>query len=327
MDLRRLMLSSVLLLVFMSSASAEEEELPACGIPAAVLERTDARLLRVYDYIRKGTELAKLPRVCWEKIEDTTEGFQAFGRKLEAQARTPIAHMPRGPLAFVLGDQACGRMTKIAPAVPRVFVTTRYTVNGKPLDPLPKVDGLHAVVYAEMRAERVGEILRSMLGEDNPRVRLATAEKTERFDAFAEAGGFVWTRGEWIPHESIPRYEPPRALLHLRLASDVKLLAFREAFELARRLKIPLVSDDPVRFRRGRAVVVLAGHHGIVGRTAAEAARRLDRDRSASLKAKSVRSIRVFVDLNAAERQGLQFPLPFLASAYELEPVKKRGDG
>ncbi len=318
--LRRLLFLLVLLLPFVGSATAEEEELPACGIPAVVLERKDSRLLRVYDHIRKGTEFARLPRVCWETVADTRDGFQAFGRRLEAQARTPTAHLPRGPLAFVLGDRACARMTKIAPGVPRVFVTTRYTVDGIPLDPLPKVDGLHAVVYAEMRAERVGEILRSMLGEDKPRVSLATDERPKRLDSFAEAGGFTWTK-----HDDDDA--PPGALLYLRLAADAKLLSFRDALEIARRKKIPLVCDDPVRFRRGRAVVVLAGHHGIVGRTATEAARRLDRDRSKSLPAKPVRSIRVFVDLNAAEKQGLQFPLPFLASAYELEPVKKKGDG
>ncbi len=317
--MRRLSFVLLLLLPLGVHASAEEEELPACDIPAAVLERDDARLLHVYDHIRKGLELAKLPRVCRETIEDTPAGFEAFGRKLRAQARAPTVRMPRGPLAFALGDRACERMRKIAPSVPRVFVTSRYTVDGEPLDPLPKVDGLHAIVYAELRAERLGEILRRMLATETPHVRLATEDETGRFDAFAEAGGFAWAT-----HDEDAQ---PGAVLHLRLASDAKLLSFREAFELARRKKVPLVCDDPLQFRKGRAVVVLAGHHGIVGRTASELARRLDRDRSKSLPARPVKSVRVFVDLNAAERQGLQLPMPFLASAYELEPVKKRGDG
>ncbi len=56
----------------------------------------------------------------------------------------------------------------------------------------------------------------------------------------------------------------------------------------------------------------------LVGRVAAEAARRLYRDPNAKIAPRGVPAMRVWVNLEAADRAGLSFPLAFLASVDKL---------
>lgn len=309
-------------LVFPRTLPAEEEaerDGPRCAIPAALLDTADPRLWQIYDGVRKGLEAAQLPRVCVENLKDDEASFAWLGGELDEDLAAPVAPLVRGPIAFAFGERAADRMAVISPRVPRVFALLRYTIKkGRevdPLQPLPRVQGLHGIVFARIPVGWVGNVLQRLLAAERPRVAIpwktspwkGSAVQLAQRRAIEEAGGFRFVGLD----------EKPDVLLHCRLGVGGELDGFRTAVIQSRKLKVPLVSDDPARFGLG-AHVILVPDLELVGRVAAEAARRLDRAREQSLPPRPVQANRVWVDLEAMDRSHLSLPLSFLASAYKL---------
>lgn len=311
-------LTAVLLLVACVLPARADEQAPACDLPA-VRFGTDARLLTIYDGLRRGLEKAHLPRVCMAPVKDDDADVAAFERRLVSRAETLAKEGSQAPVAFAFGDRASEHLVRRATSVPRVFVVTRYSLRGRPLAPLPEPEGPSAVVYAETRLERVADVLAQMLETETPRVALAWKDVTDamtvRLDEITEATGIVFTTLEAGDAE---------AVLHLRLGIGEELLPLRDTIKAARTLGVAVVSDDPARFRLGIVPVVLTTHPELVGRYAAEAARLLVRHPDETLSPRSVVVTRVLVDLKAADATNLSLPLGFLASAFELTRGLKR---
>lgn len=290
------------LLLSVPAAFAKEEGGTDCGL-YAVLRGDDKGELAIYDGVRKGLELARLPRVCLEEVDPWPGGLKAlldrFGRTGE-----------RGPL-FAVGDEAGDALAALTTTIPRVFVVQRYTVERQPLRPLPQAEGA-AVVYADLGAEHVRQVLLAMLGAERGGCRPAMA-----WEALPPKEG-AWMRFRQAA-KVFPELEsePYDLVLHLRVGVGERLLPFEQALALARRHHVPLVTDDRGRFGQG-AVVTLVPAHGLVGRAAAEAARQLRYDPTSRPAPRAIRAVEVWVDLNAADEQDLELPLPFIARADRL---------
>jgi hypothetical protein len=296
--MKRLVLTALLLCV--SAAHAEEEVGPRCEL-LAVVDEGDAGMLKIYDGLRKGLELAQLPRVCREPVPASKAERQQLLARLEKGAQLPL---------FAVGDTAVHALAGPMPEITRVFAFERYTIAGRPLLDLPVWDRL-AIVYAARPAERVGEILRRLVGKKEVRVHLPQLSDEGLREAslhFGKAAGLVLTEAD----------APADAVLHLRLLGQACPLAFPAALALARRWKVPLLSDARGRFGQG-ATVTLVGRHDLLGKAAAEAGRRLRKDAYLKIPPFGLPGIDVWVDLAAADAQGLRVPLPFLARADRLE--------
>ena len=307
------LLPALVLLLLCVPARGEEERAPACDLSAVRLTE-DARLLQIYDGLRKGLERAHLPRVCFEEVEDESQAFATFGRRLMRQQERATAGEGQPPVAFAFGDGAAARLRTLVPDVPRVLVLTRYTAAGTPIAPLPKAEGRAAVLFAETRLEQVADTLRRMLDTRTPVIAFAWSAQPK---ATAPLKRALEALGATVvaPDATDPA---PQALLHMRLGVGETLLPFSKTLELARRRRIVLLSDDPARYRRGRVPVVLSGDHELVGRHAAELARQLLRDPEARPPVRRVTTSRVLVDLRAADAHRIKLPLSFLAGAYSL---------
>jgi hypothetical protein len=292
-----------------SRPGAEEEGGTDCGL-FAVLRGDDKGELAIYDGLRKGLELARLPRVCLETIDPWPGALQGFVGRLE-QAGDP------GPV-FAIGDEACAAVAALTTTVPRVLVVQRTSVGGVPLKALPEAPGT-AVVYADVGAERLGQVLRGLFGAADVRADFPWGA-IDAPDREADLGRL--RRAAGITPPGGVDAGPARASLHLHLGLGYPLLPFERALEQARRAGIPLVSDDRGRFGQG-AIVTLVPSQDLVGRAAAEAGRRLRADPAAKLAPHAITGIEVWVDLQSADEQGIQVPLPFLAAADKL----KRGPG
>ncbi|MDA1195867.1 MAG: hypothetical protein O2894_11865, partial [Planctomycetota bacterium] len=94
--------------------------------------------------------------------------------------------------------------------------------------------------------------------------------------------------------------------------------SFEEALAEARRLGVPFISDDRVRFGQG-AVIVLVARHDLLGRAAADEARTLREEPERAQRPRIVPGFEVWVDLAAAEALGVELPLPFLARVDRLK--------
>jgi hypothetical protein len=78
------------------------------------------------------------------------------------------------------------------------------------------------------------------------------------------------------------------------------------------------VTDDRARFGQGAAVVLLGRHH-LGGKAAAECGRRLRAQPDVKIPPYGLPGLEFWVDLAAADAQGLELPLPFLARADRLK--------
>ena len=299
-----------------------------CGL-YAVVDEGDAGMLKIYDGLRKGLELAQLPRVCREPGLDSEEARAAFLLRVRKAGQLPV---------FAIGESAVASLGGPKPGITRVFAFERYTAEGRPLLDLPVWDRL-AIVYAALPAERVGAILRGLTRKKTVVVYRTPSKipgsdaKERRLKAFAQAAGIRWSAGGGASGGASSRVssavssavsrKAPDVVLHLRLHGTAPRVSFAAALALARKLHVPLVSDDRSRFGHG-AVVTLVGRHDLVGKAAAEVARRLRQDPRLKIPPYGLPGIDVWVDLGAADDQGCVMPLPFLARADRLERGAKR---
>lgn len=325
----RVLLALAVCLLLAASLAAEEESGVTCDLPALRFER-DGRLLKIYDGLRRGLEKARLGRVCEEQVSNDAAALDAFARGLTAEQVRAAAGERAQPVAFAFGDKACAALVGRAITVPRVFVLTRFTAGSTPLAPLPKPQGPSSVVYANMRMERLGEVIGRLVGKRWARAKLAwraVPETAER--SLARASDVSALTLSRLGANASGSEGPPEVVLHLRLGVGETLMPLAEAARAARKAGVPLVTDDPLRFRQGVAAVVIATQHDLVGRYAAEAARVLTRHPTERLPARGVMALQVWVDLDAVDRQGLSLPLPFLARANVIyrSPVPARPGG
>lgn len=313
----------VLLVCLLLSAAPPRVPAPAAaeeGVTCrhwALLLPEDAGQHRIYDGIRKGLEVAQLERVCLKDVADEPAAFAA----LLAWHRGLAAPQP---LLFAIGQRATARLLAAGFAGPGVVVSTEVTAGGAPLAPGPVLPSRVVGVRAEVSAEMLGATVRGLLGlgtDARPPVAWAyaatPAELAEPLRRFAEAA-----RLEPVPLSAEATNEGaarPRVLLSLRLGLGETLLPFEQARAEALRLRAALLADDPARFARGGAAVVVVPDHRRLGRTAAEAGRRLWRQEPGATGAPLVvRTTEVWVDLDAAHEQGVEPPLSFLAGVDTL---------
>ena len=299
-------------------AGDESEQGTACAIPA-FFQDDDATLVAAYDGLRRGLEEAHLPRVCrrrpdgadaaaWDRVarDVSSKGVPflvVFGRALAAK----VAAAP-----FVKSDGS-GR-------IPCVYVDAVSTASGVAYpewaDPAPPA----AVVLAESPIEATAAVIRRLLpGRSRPKVRLAWETDVPATRDWRHA---VELAGVSLRFATGPPDDSDDAILDAPVSLGERPQAFETALARAREAHLPLVSLDRGRFGKG-ASVVICPDGALLGRMAAEAARRL-RDGEGADKAirLSVRSVEVLVDLGAADAQGVHIPLACLASADRIRTSK-----
>ena len=305
-------------------AGDEPEQGTACEVPA-FFEDDDATFLAAYDGLRRGLEEAQLPRVCRRKVEgDDAAAWERLARDVSA----------KGPAFVVVFGRAYGARAAAAPflrpdgkgRIPCVYVDVASSVAGTTYPAIAEPAPPAAVVRGEVPFEAVLPALRRLWpAVARPSVSLAWRGESEAAHAWrrAVAAAGVDTR---LAEGGTGRNE---LFLDAPLALGESLLPFAETLVRARAASLPVLSLDRGRFGKGAALVV-ASDAALVGRVAADAARRL-RDGEGADKALrlSVRSVEVLLDLDAADAQGLAVPLPFVASAdrvrWSRKPVEARG--
>jgi len=317
----RFLAPALLLLCLVPAWAGDERTGVECGL-YAIVDLDDAGALAVYDGLRKGLELAQMPRVCREDLEPSAAVLATFLKGLPAAEARPV---------FAIGEQVSARLAEAETKHARVLALERYTIKGVPLRALPEAESA-CVVYADLPVRRVGTVVHSLSGMAKARVALAIdAEKSgtkadRALSAFLEAAALLRLAAQ----PETRGVAPPAAVLHLRFGVGEQRLSFAAALARARALKAPLISDDRARFGQG-AVVTLVAHHDLVGRATAETALRLRKDPTTRLLPRAVPGMEVWVDLAAADAQGLKVPLPFIARADKLRrgasraPVPKKG--
>lgn len=285
----------------------------------AFLDDDDATLLAAYDGLRRGFEEAHLPRVCRRRRDGNDDA---------AWARAALDVSGGGaPLVVAFGRALCDRVAALPflrpdgrGRIPCVYVettaTTRLGALADRADPAPPC----AVVRAESSIEAIAGVLRRLFPRrERPRVGLAWAADAARpwRDALEAAGARTQVEGA-------PSSESVDAILDAPIGLGERPLAFDAALARARALGVPLVSLDRGRFGRG-ASVVICPDGALVGRVAAEAARRLrdgeGADRALRL---SVRTLEVLVDLDAVDAQALSIPIELIASADRVRSTRAR---
>ncbi|MDJ0520957.1 MAG: hypothetical protein QNJ90_02665 [Planctomycetota bacterium] len=295
------------------AALGEEERGTTCDLHAFV-DADDTGVLALYDGLRKGLELAQLPRVCQAELDPRT-GIAGFLEQLAAEASLLLTEgRPIGPV-FAVGDVSAEALVAAGTRLPRVFAVERYTSARKPLRPLPADEGA-AVVYADLSVEAVGALLRRLTGTSRPAVAWAWDAKV--FPPSAHEPVMAFGQAAKVLLKGAEKKAGVQALLHLRLGVGERLLPFDEAVRLARELGVPLISDDRGRFGQG-AVVTLVARHRLVGRLAADAARRLRAEPGKVPAPRAVPGVEVWIDLKSADAQGVAVPLPLLAGADRLK--------
>lgn len=293
--MRRLAALALLLLLALLARGAvagPEDTAPGCRHWAVMLPE-DAGQLRIYDGIRKGLEVAQLERLCLKDLADTEEAFKAF---VAEHAALPE---PR-PLVFLIGRRAGDRMLAAGFQGPGVYVSAEWTVEGAPLRPEPVLPP--GVV--RVRSELPGETL---------------------YQALLGAHGPCCNSGLHLLRIPVPPEESAAAELLRRLLQGTPIDVTTGTYAGACRLELALrsglgvssvprprqglyVSDDVGDYGAG-AALVLCPDHERVGRTAAEAGRRLWR-REPSDAALVVRGVQILVDLDVWDEQGTAFPVP-----------------
>jgi hypothetical protein len=279
----------------------------ACPIRAILLQEDELLQRTFYKGILRGLEQANLPRVCLEdpRGEEDTEATLA---RLEENPP---------PLLFILGHPTAERIGKRFEAVPRVYVDTAWSVNGAPVPPDPEPEGPATVVRAVLSAVHMASVLRD-LGFQRPAAELSWPLEGEKL---REAAGLLASAAGF---RLVEEGESPEVLLDMRLHLGEHPAPLATLVERAETAKIPLISDDLADWGRGAAVVVLPDAD-LLGRVAAEQGRRLLLDRDRRLPRRIVGAYEIRVDLGAAEREGLEPPLGFLARADRLRrPLGRR---
>jgi len=297
-----------------TTARAEDAD-PAgsadCGVWAW---RDEDETMRVaYDGLRLGLEEANLPRICRKQPSSPTpEAFAASVKEVLTSAPPFVAAL--GPVAGA--RLAAAPLPGKSGRLPAVYVDLAWTVAGRTVPPPPSPPVPCAVVRAEVPAEAWGEVLRRLLpGRPKPSVLIPwTAE-----DATAAALRREFGRAAGIETRTLTEGGAGvDAILEWAPGRGETAEAFEAVVARARALRVPLLSADRGRFGRG-AAVVLAPDAALLGRVAAEAARMLvaGEGRDVPLR-RAVRATEVWVDLEAADAEGLAPPLPFLAAASRL---------
>jgi ABC-type uncharacterized transport system substrate-binding protein len=294
---------------------------PACGIPAFVDD--DAGMRVAYDEgVRRGLEEANLPRVCLRRPERDDEAAWAQVAA-EVSAEAP-------PVVFAIGRRSAERVAaapfRRGPArIPCVYVDTATAVGGRPTpaDLRPPVPA--AVVRAHVAVETWGKVVRDLLpGRPVPTVLLPWASETKEAAAWRDAAGAAARLAFRTRRDGGGAVD---VILHVAPGLGEVAEPFEAVLREAKTLQVPLLSGERGHFRAGGAVVVLPDH-ALLGRVAAEAARRLLAEEPAEPLRLVVRTTRVWVDLDAADEEGLRPPLTFLAAADLLRRTPApSGDG
>ncbi len=290
--MRRLVIL-VLLLLPVLPAFAEEEAGTTCDLQALV-DPDDAGLLVAYDGLRKGLEIARLPRVCRHDPAPETDGIVGFLER-RAMAVAPLRENgQRIDPFFVFGDESCTAVQKAGTSLPCVMAVTRYTAKRKPLVPLPRASN-GTVVYADVPVEQVAPVLREALGGLRPHLLLPHAQTV--FDALGV----------------------------IRAATD-PMGDLSEQLRQARALKMPVVSDDRAHFGLG-PVIVIVPRHDLLGKAAADEGRKLRAGMKPRAEPRVIPGFEIWVDLAAADAIGLELPLSFLARADRLRRPRRAASG
>jgi hypothetical protein len=279
-----------------------EEAVGAPCVHTAVLEPGDAGAQALYEGLRLGLERAR-----WERVCEELPGADAAVRSAFAQAWAPrvaaaVAAGGTRPWLFLVGAALPAEAEAQVAAVPHVVARMGYAVGGRPLGPVPTAGRLRGVVLGLVEAADVGERLRAWSGRDRPRVLWRGAGTPEEVAAFLDAAGLerVDPRDPHKPGAGL-RFD---AVLHLRLAGEPRA-SFADALAAARAGGCPLVSDDRARFGQGAAFVLVPDHE-LLGRVAADVARRLALEGGSLEDAeRHVPGMRTWIDLEACDRQGL----------------------
>lgn len=325
-------LCPALLIVSASStpgrAGDEAEQGTACSVPAFVPD-DDATMVAAYDGLRRGLEDAHLPRVCRRRPDAPGDqaAWERAASDVSAKGAAFVVVFGRGfgervgSLSFLRpGTEGLGR-------IPSVYVDAASSVAGIAFPERPDPAPPSALVRAESPIEATLAVIRQLLpAKAMPLVELTFAEDSPRSRAWRDAvlGAGLATR----------LYGAAGAPLDLFLDAPLGLgeraVPFDEVLARARASHRPILSLDRGRFGKGAAVVVCPDG-ALLGRVAAEAARQLSAgegvDRALRL---PVRSVEVFVDLDAADAQGVSIPLALVAAADRVRATKaapKRGSG
>jgi hypothetical protein len=257
--------------------AAAAVEHPLAAPVRAILLEDDAGLRKVYDGIRKGLELAQLPRVQLETLADTPEAFAEYAKQVAAAPP---------PLLFLVGRRAAARANEAGIGGPRVFVDTALALKDGEIPAAVEVKAPAAVVRGLTPVSRWSEILSvfpSKVAAGDVRLDLSGPGAQ---DAAFRASGITWTPNRGVSVGVV-------------------------------------FSDDLGRWGKGAAVLLLPDHR-LVGRTAAEAGRRLLVEKPAEVLRMSVGATEIRVDLDAAKAAGLDVPLPFAATADVLRGERAR---
>ncbi len=226
------------------------------------------------------------------------------------------------PVVFAFGRKSIARVAA-APfrrgegRIPCVYVDSAVTVAGSPAPADPTLPVPCAVVRAHVSVEAWGKVVRALLpGRPQPTVLLPWTAETPEAKAWREAAGAAAGLDLVTRREGVRSVD---AFLDVTPALGETVEPFDATLREARALRIPLLSGDRGRFRAG-AAVVLVPDHALLGRVAAEAGRRLANGEGAESPLRlGIRAARTWVDLDAADAEGLKPPLSFLAAADFLQ--------
>ena len=322
----------ILLLVLLPALPAlgEDEAGTTCDLQA-LLDPDDAGLLVAYDGLRKGLEIARLPRVCRHDPAPDTGGVAGF---LERRAMAAAPLRENGKLIepfFAIGDASCAAVQDTGTNLPCVMAVTRYTAKRRPLQELPRTER-GSVVYADVAAEQVGSLVRSMgkAGRAKPYVGGGWIKEdavTKAFEAAASvdaAAGWMWQPNE-LKGERELTFQP-LVFLSLRLDPTKEAMPFAQLLHYSREHKVPIVSDNRAHFGLG-AVVVIVPRHDLLGKAAADEGRKLRAGGTPRKEARAVPGFEVWVDLAAADAIGFDLPLAFLARADRIKRARRPASG
>lgn len=302
-------------------AGDETEQGIACAVPAFVDD--DATSLAAYDGLRRGLEEAHLPRVCRHRVDGDATAWSRKAGEIAAQGAAWV---------FALGASSSLKVAATSwptrdgtGRIPCVYVDGVATSAGVPFLPPPERAPPAAIVRAETPIEVTVPLLRRAFGADRrPTLRLAWRGDSPSArpwrDAVEAAGISTRVEGEDAGSAVDAVLDAPIGLGETALAPDA-------ALALAKSLRVPLFSLDRGRFGHGAAVVV-GPDAALLGRVAAEAARRVlageGQDRPLRL---AVRAVELWIDLDAADAQGFHVPLPFVAAADRVRSTRAPATG
>jgi len=302
-------------------AGDEPEQGSACEVPA-FFEDDDATSLAAYDGLRRGLEEAQLPRVCRRRLEgDDALAWARVARDVSAQGAAFVvvfgrAYGARAAAAPFLRPDGRGR-------IPCVYVDVVSSVAGTPHPALPDPAPPAAVVRGEAPFEAVLPALRRLWpASPRPTALVAWSRESEPASAWRRAVSLAGVDTRLLADGG----GPGEFVLDAPLALGETAFGFAETLARARACRRPVLSFDRARFGKGAALVV-ASDAALVGRVAADAARRLrDGDGAERALRVSVRSVEVLLDLDAADAQGLVVPLPFVAAADRVRATRRPGE-